>query len=140
MANKYQTLTTDVDPSIPACLFGDAEHLAQVITNLLSNAIKFTPEHGKVHLVASMLKEDGDTITLQVKIADSGIGMSKEQQSRVFDVFGQVDESQPRKQGGFGLGLVISKRIIEMMDGKIWVDSKPDKGSKFTFTCKMKRG
>jgi len=136
-AKKHQTLTTDVAPTIPERLLGDSKLLAQVITNLLANAVKFTPEHGKVHLAVRVRDEESETITLQIEITDSGIGMSKEQQSEIFNIFKQADESLTRKYEGIGLGLSIAKRIIEMMDGEIWVDSELDKGSKFTFTCKM---
>ena len=136
---KRQTLTADVASSVPERLLGDCERLAQVVANLLLNAVKFTPEHGKVHLAASVLNEDSETITLQVEVTDTGIGISKEQQSAIFNIFRQIDESSTRKYGGVGLGLSVAKRIVEMMDGKIWCDSEPDKGSKFTFTCKMQK-
>ena len=138
-AKKHQALTADIDPSIPEWLLGDSEHLAQVMTNLLTNAIKFTPEYGTIHLTASVLnKEEGTGMfTLQIEIADTGIGMSKEQQGGIFNFFRQPDGTAARTYEGVGLGLLISKRIVEMMDGKIWVDSEPDKGSTFTFTCKM---
>ena len=137
-AKKRQALTSDIASSIPEQLRGDSGRLAQVIANLLKNAAEFTPEYGKVHLAVDVLNKDGETITLQIVITDSGVGMSKEQQGKIFNFFNQADTSPNRKREGMGLGLPVSKCIIEMMDGEIWVDSEPDKGSKFTFTVKMK--
>jgi len=137
---KRQKLTIDIDSSLPKQLVGDPERLAQVITNLLTNAVKFTPEDGEIRLSACVMNEDNGTINLWVEVADNGIGLSKEQQSGVFDVFKQVDESITRRHDGIGLGLSISKRIVEMMDGKIWVESELGQGTKFIFTCKMRKG
>ena len=136
---KQQRFTFDIASSIPTRLIGDEGCLAQVIMHLLANAIKFTPEGGEIRLSACVLEEDDERITLQIEVADNGIGISKEQQSGIFDVFAQVDESTTRKHDGAGLGLSMSKRIVEMMDGRIWVESELGKGSKFIFTCKCKK-
>ena len=139
IAEKQHTLTYDIAPSIPMLIIGDKKRLAQVIINLLANAIKFTPEYGKIHFSACALSENNNVITLRFEITDNGTGILKEQQREIFNIFRQVDESLTGKHGGIGLGLPISKRIIEKMGGDIWVDSEPGKGSKFTFTCKVKK-
>ena len=139
MQGKNQTFTYDIDPSIPTYLIGDKDRLTQIITNLLANAIKFTPERGKSHFFAFVLDEDDETATLQIEITDSGIGISKEQQSEIFNVFDQVDDSMTSMHSGAGLGLAISKHLIELMGGKIWVESELDEGAKFIFTCKLRK-
>jgi signal transduction histidine kinase len=105
-----------------------------VISNILINAIKFTPEHGELSFKATMLDEDNEKVVLQVEITDNGIGISKEHQKNIFSLFEQSDGSNTRQYGGIGLGLAFSKRLIEMMGGKIWVESELGKGSKFIFT------
>jgi signal transduction histidine kinase/PAS domain-containing protein len=132
---KQHTFTYDIDSSIPSQLMGDKERLKQVIFNILTNAVKFTPKHGQVSFKAIVLNEDNEKVTLQIEIVDNGIGISKEQQNNLFGIFEQVDGSHIRQHGGIGLGLAFSKRLIEMMDGKIWVESELGKGSKFIFTC-----
>jgi len=133
---KHQELIISIDEKTPRFLTGDDQHLAQVITNLLSNAVKFTPEHGRIGLIAKLLEEKDDLCTLQIEVSDSGIGISEEQQSRLFSSFEQADSGTSRKYGGTGLGLAISKSIVELMEGKIWIESKPGKGSTFYFTIK----
>jgi len=108
--------------------------------NLLNNAIKFTPENGKVVLRVEKIEEIDDEIVLKTEIADSGIGMTEEQQKRLFTSYVQADSSITKNFGGTGLGLVISKQIVELMNGEIWIESKPNKGSKFIFTTRVKRG
>ena len=139
-SEKQQTLNFNVDPAIPASLTGDGKHLKQVITALLANAVKFTPKQGEICFAARLLDEDNGIITLQIEVSDNGIGISTEQQDKLFDLFEQVDGGSTRKHGGIGIGLALSKRIIEMMGGKIWVDSELGKGAKFTFTCKLHKG
>jgi signal transduction histidine kinase/CheY-like chemotaxis protein len=135
-----QELFVHVGDNIPRVLFGDEQRLAQVITNLLSNAVKFTPEHGTITLDTQMLKEEDGACVIQIKVADTGIGISAEQQARLFNAFEQAESSTSRKFGGTGLGLALSKRIVEMMGGEIWVESEPGKGSTFTFTVRAGRG
>jgi signal transduction histidine kinase/DNA-binding response OmpR family regulator len=137
---KHQDFHVRIDKNIPDFLVGDDQRLAQVIANLLSNAVKFTPEGGSIRLDTHMLKEEDGVCTIQIEVTDSGIGVSEEQQSRLFASFNQADSGTSRKFGGTGLGLAISKRIVEMMDGRIWVESEPDKGSTFAFTIKAQRG
>ena len=137
---KRQILNFDIDPSIPILLFGDKRRLAQVMTNLLSNASKFTPEQGKIHFSAYVLSKDSETVTLQIEITDNGIGIPEEKLNDIFCSFDLVDGSLTSKYGGVGLGLPISKLFVEMMSGKIWVESELGKGSKFAFTCKLYKG
>jgi two-component system, sensor histidine kinase and response regulator len=119
-------------------LHGDSLRLEQVLLNLIGNAIKFT-EEGEVEIQVKTLKETVDQVTLEFSIRDTGIGMSAAQTSKLFQAFNQADSSTTRKFGGTGLGLSISKKLVEMMDGQIWVDSKPGRGSIFYFTATMKR-
>jgi len=137
---KNQKFKVYVDENIPAFLIGDDQRLAQVITNLLANAVKFTPDKGAISLNTYLLKEENGIYEIKITVSDTGIGISEEQQNRLFQSFSQAENDTTRKFGGTGLGLSISKKIIELMDGQIWVDSKLGKGSTFAFTCKMKRG
>jgi signal transduction histidine kinase len=139
-AEKQLAFTYDVSPSIPASLIGDKRRLKQVIDTLLGNAIKFTPKDGKVHLSIRALEISGDSITLKVEISDTGIGIPAEKQNDLFVIFEQADGGLARSYGGIGIGLALSKRIIEMMGGTIHLESEPGVGSKFTFTCKMTLG
>jgi len=137
---KMQKLSVFIDKSIPGNLIGDDQRLAQVITNLLSNAVKFTPEEGSVKLETRFLEKINDEYTIQITVKDTGIGISPEQQKKLFNSFQQADVGTSRKYGGTGLGLVISKRIVEMMGGNIELKSEINKGSAFSFTFKAKRG
>jgi signal transduction histidine kinase/CheY-like chemotaxis protein len=137
---KNLNFTVRIDRKIPRGLYGDEQRLAQVITNLLSNAVKFTPEQGSIRLDSELEKKDADLCTIRISVSDTGIGITKEQQSRLFSSFEQADSSTSRKFGGTGLGLAISKRIVNMMDGDIWVKSEPEKGSTFIFRVKIKQG
>lgn len=136
---KKQELSLDVDKNIPETLFGDEVRLGQVIRNLLSNAVKFTPEKGKIGLKAFVKDVDTDYYTMQFEVADTGVGISEEQQRRLFGLFEQADNSTSRSFGGTGLGLVLSRRIVGLMGGEIWVRSELGKGSVFFFTIKLKR-
>ena len=137
---KKQELSVYVDRKIPQSMFGDDQHLAQVITNLLGNAIKFTPNEGTIKLQAYFLGEENGVCEIKLAISDSGIGMSPEQQAKLFQSFQQAESSISRKYGGTGLGLAISKNIVEKMGGSIWAESELGKGATFTFTFKMPRG
>jgi signal transduction histidine kinase len=133
---KHQEFIISIDDKIPSFLTGDNQHLAQVITNLLSNSVKFTPERGRISLTAKLQKETDSFCILQIEVSDSGIGISEEQQARLFTSFEQADSGTSRKFGGTGLGLAISKSIVELMEGKIWIESELGKGSTFCFTVK----
>ncbi|MDR2049811.1 MAG: response regulator [Treponema sp.] len=137
---KKQNFLVHLGKDIPQTLIGDDQRLAQVITNLLSNAVKFTPEGGHIHLGSSLVKEEDGMCVLQIEVQDSGIGITDEQKKRLFKSFEQADNNTSRKFGGTGLGLAISKNIVELMGGKIWVESEYGKGSKFIFTVALKRG
>ncbi|MDR1838043.1 MAG: response regulator [Treponema sp.] len=136
---KHHRFTVHIDKKIPKYLIGDDQRVAQVITNLLGNAIKFTPEKGSITLNAKLLGEENDLYTIQFSVIDTGIGLNEEQKRRIFLSFEQAESTTTRKYGGTGLGLAISKNIVELMDGRIWVESEPNKGSNFMFTIKVKR-
>ncbi|MDR2175850.1 MAG: response regulator [Synergistaceae bacterium] len=136
---KHQNLGLFIDKNIPRALRGDDQRLAQVVANLLSNAVKFTPEGGSVNLSVRLLDEEDGVCTLRTEVTDTGIGISEEQRARLFNPFAQADSSTSRKFGGTGLGLVISKRIVEMMGGSIWIESELGHGSTFAFTVKAER-
>ncbi|MDR2575197.1 MAG: response regulator [Treponema sp.] len=137
---KRQKFSLHIDGDIPRSLIGDDHRIAQVITNLLGNAVKFTPEHGVVNLDARLIEEENRLCTLQIGVSDTGIGIKPEQREKIFQSFEQAESSTTRKYGGTGLGLAISKRIVEMMGGKIWVESEFKKGSTFYFTIQARRG
>jgi len=139
LKKKWQTLSLFVSQSIPETLLGDERRIAQVIIHLLINAIKFSPEKSKICLYIDIQNEENNIITLKVEVTDKGIGVSKEKQEALFDLFEQADGGKTRKYGGIGIGLPLSKCIVNMMDGDIWVESEPGEGSKFIFTCKVKK-
>jgi len=130
----------NVDNNIPRMLYGDDQRLSQVITNLLSNAIKFTPDEGTIRLNAELVSEESGNYCIKISVSDTGIGLTDEQQRRLFTAFEQAEAGTSRKYGGTGLGLVISKQIVEMMNGEIWIESDFGKGSTFSFTVLLKRG
>ncbi|MDR2211140.1 MAG: bacteriohemerythrin [Spirochaetaceae bacterium] len=136
---RRQFFYVTIDKQIPRFLVGDDQRLAQIITNLLSNAVKFTPEGGTIRLNVQRLKDEGESVLLRTEIKDTGIGISREQQERLFKSFEQAENNTTRKYGGTGLGLAISRQIVKMMDGKIWVESEPGRGSSFIFTVRMKK-
>ncbi|MCB1176781.1 MAG: XylR N-terminal domain-containing protein [Leptospiraceae bacterium] len=129
---KRQELTTLVSPSIPGYIILDEKRLKQLIINLLGNAIKFTPERGIIHLEVKMVSRD-KTDYLLFSVEDSGIGIPLDKQSKLFTPFNQVDNSTTKNFGGTGLGLAICKKIIDIMDGKIWLESDGKKGTTFFF-------
>jgi signal transduction histidine kinase/DNA-binding response OmpR family regulator len=140
MEEKYLKFSVHIDRSIPHTLIGDDQRIAQVITNLLGNAVKFTPEQGSISLAVRLTEKADGLCTLQFSISDTGIGISPEQQEKIFQSFEQAESSTTRKYGGTGLGLAISKSIVEMMGGTIWLQSEPGKGSVFNFTIQAQRG
>ncbi len=130
---KGLELVFDIENSVPAMIKGDPLRLGQVIINLMNNAVKFT-QNGEVVLKIKMLSNIDGKETLQFEVSDTGIGLTKEQIAKLFQSFTQADSSIGRKYGGSGLGLTISKQLVELMGGKIWVESEYGKGSSFNFT------
>jgi len=135
---KHLIFEKTIDPEIPEELFGDKARLTQVVANLLSNAVKFTPEGGKIDLAVRRGERKDNLVQLIFEVTDSGIGVSNEQQHRLFKPFVQADNSVARRYGGTGLGLVISKNIVELMKGEIGVESKSGEGSRFFFHVWLK--
>lgn len=131
---KGLELLFSIDLTVPTALIGDALRLGQIITNLGNNAVKFT-DAGEIVIGVEVSSRDGNNIELHFWVKDTGIGMTVDQQNRLFQKFSQADTSTTRKYGGTGLGLVISKQLVEMMGGRIWVDSEADRGSCFHFTA-----
>jgi PAS domain S-box-containing protein len=127
-----------VHPEVPSRLQGDPGRLRQILLNLASNAIKFTSS-GEVVIETHLLEEDQDRAALLFTVKDTGIGIPVERLDRLFRSFSQVDSSTTRKFGGTGLGLTISRRLVEMMDGQIGVESQEGKGSTFRFTVSFKK-
>jgi len=134
--SKGVELYWQVREDVPDMLVGDSWRLGQVIVNLLSNALKFTPA-GEVKLIVSMQDWIPDQATLKFVVQDTGIGIPAEKQSAVFEAFTQADGSMSRNYGGTGLGLAICSRLVEKMDGRIWLESEPGVGSAFHFTCRF---
>ncbi|MCL2638559.1 MAG: ATP-binding protein [Oscillospiraceae bacterium] len=134
---KQQTIIVNTDEKIPAVVIGDDQRLTQVITNLLSNAIKFTDEGGQIRLEVLLSEKTEKDCELRIEVTDNGIGIPPEQQEKLFDAFEQADLSTTRTYGGTGLGLNISKQIVQAMGGDIWVESDSGRGAKFTFTVRM---
>ncbi len=122
--------------SVPVNLEGDSLRLSQILMNLMNNAIKFTHQ-GEVELKAELANLVGKSVMLRFTVRDTGIGMTREQQEKLFQAFTQADSSTTRKYGGTGLGLTICKYLVEMMGGSITVDSEPEKGSVFSFTARF---
>jgi len=130
-------LACHVHPDVPDALVGDPLRLRQIVMNLVGNAIKFT-EHGEVVLrVRSEPRPDGN-IQMSFSISDTGIGIPLEKQTVIFEAFSQADSSTTRRYGGTGLGLAIAAQLVELMGGRIWVESQPGHGSTFHFTAVLK--
>ncbi len=142
-AEKHQHFTATIAADLPTVVIGDDMRLTQVLLNLLSNAVKFTPEGGDIVMELGCAHADPDEsgrCMLRAAVRDTGIGMDEEQLSRMFQKFEQADRGTARRFGGTGLGLVISKRIAELMGGTITVESTPGQGSLFTATFRLARG
>ncbi|MFG0275322.1 MAG: ATP-binding protein, partial [Phycisphaerales bacterium] len=135
-ATKGVELAYDIAPDVPDALVGDVYRLRQVIVNLVGNAIKFT-EKGEVVVSIGVKSKSAKAIELDVRVRDTGIGITREAASRLFQAFEQAEASTTRKYGGTGLGLAISKQLVELMGGAIGVDSVPGEGSTFHFSVRF---
>lgn len=124
----------DIAQNVPRLLKGDPLRLGQVLLNLASNAVKFT-EEGEIIISARLIKDEKDQVTLEFSVSDTGVGLTQAQTDNLFEAFTQADTSTTRKYGGTGLGLTICKSLVEMMGGKIRIESEPDRGSTFIFTA-----
>ncbi len=138
-AEKGLELLFYVGPDVPYALVGDRLRFSQVLTNLANNALKFTHQ-GSVILSVYLESKDAHQARLRVEVRDTGIGLTREQAGKLFQAFQQVDTSTTRRYGGTGLGLAICERLVGMMDGRIWVESEPGKGSVFAFTAVLDLG
>ncbi len=138
VGEKPIELLFDIDPGIPDQLIGDEPRLRQILINLMGNAVKFTTM-GEVILSLQQLEEDNDHIGLKFAVKDTGIGISAEQQARIFEAFVQAEAGTTRRFGGTGLGLVICRRLVDMMGGELAVDSTPGQGSCFHFSVTLQR-
>jgi len=123
-----------IENDVPISLIGDPLRLGQILTNLVSNAFKFTQD-GEIIVSVDIINKETDEVKLKFSVKDTGVGLSKEQIEKLFQSFSQADGSTTRKYGGTGLGLVICKKLVEMMGGEIWVESEQGKGSTFIFTA-----
>jgi two-component system, NarL family, sensor histidine kinase EvgS len=135
-SSKGLVLTVTVDPKIAAAHFADGLRLRQILSNFLSNAIKFT-ENGFVEAALEFVEKTGDKQKLVFRVTDTGIGITPEQQSRLFQAFQQAEDSTTRKFGGTGLGLVISRRLAEMMHGQVSMESTPGAGTSMRLTVSL---
>jgi len=140
MNEKEQRFTMNGDKSMTRKVISDEHRLLQVIVNLLNNAMKFTPDRGEISLTAFQRTIGENRVKLRVEVRDSGIGITLEQQARLFNAFEQADGSITRKYGGTGLGLAICKKILNALGGDIWVISKPDEGACFFFELEADLG
>jgi len=135
--DKDQAFSSSIDDRISGWLFSDVRRLKQVLMNLLSNAVKFTPEGGSIKLSAKMLDHNEKECGVRFEVYDTGIGISPDVLEHLGQVFEQADNSITREYGGMGIGLSLTKRIVEMMNGQIWVSSEPGKGSCFSFEVRF---
>ena len=133
---KGLELICNVQSDVPEYVVGDVTRLRQILVNLLGNAVKFT-ERGEVALEVSLASQEHGKLDLHFAVRDTGIGIPQEKQQLIFEAFTQVDGSTTRRFGGTGLGLTISARLVDAMNGKIWVESEPGKGSTFHFTATL---
>jgi len=133
-AEKQLRLIANVDSNVPRVIAGDAVRLRQILTNLIGNSLKFTGK-GQVSVNVATRSTRGETVELLFAVQDTGIGIACDKLSPIFEAFSQADGSTTRKYGGTGLGLTISSRLVELMKGKIWVESEEGRGSTFYFTA-----
>ena len=127
----------EIHPEVPKFIAGDAVRLGQVVLNLIGNAIKFT-ERGTITVESSVLSRQRDIVVVEFAVRDTGIGIPPDKQRYIFEAFSQADGSMTRRFGGTGLGLTISSRLVALMGGSIWVESRPGNGSCFRFTARLR--
>jgi signal transduction histidine kinase/DNA-binding response OmpR family regulator/HPt (histidine-containing phosphotransfer) domain-containing protein len=139
LSEKGLAFRCEIDPDVPVHLVGDPLRLGQILTNLVGNAVKFT-SHGEVRVCCKRIASEADTVRLRFEVRDTGIGMTPEQVAKLFQAFTQADSSTTRKFGGTGLGLTISKRLVEIMGGNIDVESEHGRGSTFGFALSFNIG
>ncbi|MBC8037714.1 MAG: response regulator, partial [Rhizobiales bacterium] len=137
--HKGLELFVEIAPRTPLSLIGDPLRLGQVLNNLVGNAVKFT-ESGEIHVCVDFVEGDEQQVVLRISVRDTGIGLTKEQSDRLFRPFVQADGSTTRRYGGTGLGLTISRHLVELMDGTIAISSAPGQGSTFAFTARFDIG
>ncbi|OYW70570.1 MAG: hypothetical protein B7Z37_30325 [Verrucomicrobia bacterium 12-59-8] len=135
-AEKDIELAYHVKPDVPDCLIGDICRLRQIILNLVGNAIKFTPR-GEIVVELRVESRTETEVTLHVQVSDTGIGIAKDKQAHVFESFTQAESCTTRRFGGTGLGLTISRQLVDLMQGRMWLESEPGKGSVFHFTAQF---
>ena len=128
-----------VDPTLSPYVIGDPTKLSQILTNLIGNAIKFTDAYGKINLFVEGVSSDKDHTALKFSVSDSGIGLSEEQQKTIFEAYGQATAGTSRKYGGTGLGLTISRKMVQLMGGELEVESKENEGTTFFFTLPLEK-
>lgn len=128
-----------IDPSLSHYFLGDPTKLSQVLTNLLGNAVKFTDAYGKINLFVQIIHSSDDEAEIKFLVQDDGIGLTDEQKNKIFEAYSQATTSTSRKYGGTGLGLTISKKMVELMGGRLEVKSQEDKGASFFFTLKLEK-
>ncbi len=136
---KSLEMSARVSPHVPKHLIGDPTRLRQLIVNLIGNAIKFT-EEGTILLNTELEESAGDAVRLHISVSDTGMGIPPEKQHLIFESFAQADGSTTRRFGGTGLGLTISRQLVQLMGGRMWVESEVGKGSTFHFTCNFQQG
>jgi two-component system, sensor histidine kinase and response regulator len=136
---KHLEICARVSPNVPMFLIGDPTRLRQLIVNLVGNAIKFT-EKGNIVLNTDLEEIKGGEARLHISVSDTGMGIPLEKQHVIFESFAQADGSTTRRFGGTGLGLTISRQLVELMGGRMWVESEVGKGSTFHFTCNFQQG
>jgi PAS domain S-box-containing protein len=135
-AQKGLELSCRIAPDVPATLAGDPGRLRQILLNLVGNAVKFT-DRGEVGVEVTVAEWGGDDVLLRCTVRDTGIGVPEDKQWQIFGAFVQADASTTRRYGGTGLGLTISSQLVEMMGGRLWLESKPGAGSRFHFVVRL---
>jgi PAS domain S-box-containing protein len=133
---KGLELSCRIAPEVPATLVGDPGRMRQILLNLVSNAVKFT-DAGEVGVDVTVAERDEDAVMLRCTVRDTGIGIAGDKQWQIFGAFVQADASTTRRYGGTGLGLTISSQLVELMGGRLWVESEPDRGSQFHFIVRL---